>query len=71
MSCIPMQIKPIKAYQGKGHGALPLREWRAMPFPPQDSVARVNLSRLSHNAVHTAGRCPHQDIISQASLQTD
>ena len=30
--CIPMQIKPIKACQGKGWGALPLREWLSHPF---------------------------------------
>ena len=28
---IPMQIKPIKACQGKGWGALPLREWTFHP----------------------------------------
>ena len=26
MPCIPMQIKPIKACQGKGWGACPLRQ---------------------------------------------
>ena len=29
---IPMQIKPIKAWQGKGQHALPLREWLCCPF---------------------------------------
>ena len=73
---ILMQIKPIKAYQGKGWGTLLLREclrhsyvlspWesgRAIPFPPQDSVASVNLSYLSHNAVDTACPWPHQDTV--------
>ena len=54
--CIPMQIKAIKAHQGKSQGALLLSEWPAVPFPPQDSVVCVNLSRLSHNAADTACR---------------
>ena len=29
--CIPMQIKSIKACQGKGRGTLPLREWLCYP----------------------------------------
>ena len=32
MPCIPMQIKSIKACQGKGWGTLPLREWLCHPF---------------------------------------
>ena len=32
MPCIPMQIKPIKACQGKGRGTHPLREWPCHPF---------------------------------------
>ena len=32
MPCIPMQIKPIKACQGKPRGPLPLREWPCHPF---------------------------------------
>ena len=32
MPCIPMQIKPIKACQGKGQGTLPSREWPCCPF---------------------------------------
>ena len=64
--------KPIKACQGKGRGALLVREWLrhskalslwesgcAVPFPPQDSAVRVNLSPLSHSATDTPGRCPH------------
>ena len=78
MPCIPMQIKPIKACQGKGQGVLLLREWRrrskalslwgsgrAIPFPPQDSAVPVNLSRLSHNAADTACQWPHQSTTSQ------
>ena len=70
-----MPRKAIKACQGKGQGALVLREWPrhskalspwesscAVPFPPQDSVVvHVNLSHLSHNAADIAGRCPHQN----------
>ena len=32
MPCIPMQIKPIKACQGKGRGTLPWRDWPCCPF---------------------------------------
>ena len=49
-----MQIKPIKAFQGKGQGALPLREWPCHPF--SSTGLRVNFSCLSHNAADTAGR---------------
>ena len=73
MPCIPMQIKPIKACQGKGWGAPLLIEWprcskalspwksgHVICFPPQDSVVRVNLSRLSHNTTDTACWCLRQ-----------
>ena len=43
-----MPRKAIKACQGKGQGALK-ESGCAVPFPPQDLVVRVNLSRLSHN----------------------
>ena len=36
--------KTIKACQGKGPGTLLLREWPAVPFPPQDLVVHVYLS---------------------------
>ena len=68
--CIPMQIKPIKACQGKGRDTLLFREWPrcsemlspwesgcAIPFPPQDWVVHVNLCHLSHNATDTASDC--------------
>ena len=59
--CIPMQIKPIKACQGKGLGALsPWESGHAIPFPSQDSVVYVNLSHLSHNATDTACQWPLQ-----------
>ena len=51
-----MQWKPVKAR------VKALASWEsgcAVPFPPQDSVVRVNLSRLSHNASHTAEFLPH------------
>ena len=60
--------KPIKACQGKGQGALLLREWprysplesgHAIPFHPQDS------SPLSHNAADAAGQCPHQYLAKE------
>ena len=52
--------KQKKACQGRGQGTLLLQEWPAVPFVPQASVVRVNLSHLRHNAVDTAGRCLHQ-----------
>ena len=44
MPCIPMQIKPVKACQGKGQGTLPLRSGHAIPFPPLDSVVHEFVS---------------------------
>ena len=39
-----MPRKAIKACQGKGQGALPLREWPCPPSSSPDSVICVNLS---------------------------
>ena len=44
--------------QGWGHSLL--ESGLAIPFLPQDSVVRVNLSCLSHNAADTAGWCLRQ-----------
>ena len=40
----------------------PWESGRAIPFPPQDSVVRVNLSHLSCYATDTVGRCPLQAL---------
>ena len=51
--CIPVQIKPIKACQGKGQGALPLREWLFSPF------SSTGLSSLCEFVSSQPQRCRH------------
>ena len=53
-TCIPMQIKPRKACEGKGQLLSSFDSGCAIPFPPRDLVIYVNLSCLSHNATDTA-----------------
>ena len=63
MPCIPMQIKPNKGLSRQGTGpALSFTERAAMSslFLHRISVVCVNLSCLTHNAMDTVGRCPHQ-----------
>ena len=50
--------KSNKSLSGKGQAAL-LREWPAIPFPPQDSVGRVYLS-IAATTQDPAGGHPHQ-----------
>ena len=65
MPCIPMQIETIKSLSRLGTGpALSFTERVVVSalFLHRMSVFRVNLSRLIHNAVNTAGLCPHQNL---------
>ena len=58
MPCIPMQIKPIKACQGRW-GALLLREWPCCPFSSTGLSSPCEFVSLSHNAANTACLCLH------------
>ena len=49
--CIPMQIKPIKACQGKGRGTLPWRDWPCCPF------SSTGLSSLCEFVLSQPQRC--------------
>ena len=53
MLCAQKSNKSLSR-QGSGHFSFE-RVVRAVPFPPQDLVVHVNLSRPSHNAVDMAG----------------
>ena len=54
--------KAIKACQGKGQALSPWESGLAVPFPPRDSVVRVNLSHLSHKVADTVGQCPQHCV---------
>ena len=54
MPCIPMQIKPIKACQGKGWAALPLREWPCCSF---SSTGLGSLCELLSSQPQRRGHC--------------
>ena len=52
-SCSSSLARVAEVLVGAGH-------YRAVPFPPQDSVVHMNSSHLSHNPGDTAGLCLHQ-----------
>ena len=56
--CIPMQIKPIKACQGKGQGTLPVREWPCHPF------SSTGLGSLCEFVSSQPQRCRHWPAVS-------
>ena len=63
--CVPMQIETTKSLSRRGTGpALSFTERVVVSalFLHRMSVFHVNLSHLIHNAVNTAGLCPHQNL---------
>ena len=52
--CIPMQIKPVKACQGKGRGTLPLIEWLCCPF---SSTGFNSLCEFVWSRPQSCGHC--------------
>ena len=55
-----MQIKPIKACQGKGPCARLVREWPCHPFSSTGLGGRCEFVLSQPNAADTACRCWHQ-----------
>ena len=60
--CIPMQIKPIKACQGKGQGTLPVREWPCHPF------SSTGLGSLCEFVSSQPQRCRHCLWVTTSNL---
>ena len=64
--CIPMQIKPIKACQGKGPGTLLLREWPCHPF---SSTGLSSLCEFVSSQPQCHGHCGPVSTLAGAPEQ--